>query len=120
MTTQATKRVGVIPATWRQSVCVALAERGNCVQLTVRARHEWESAFPNAFEYELYAVLEETLASATLQGRRVEGMRPEGETYEFFFEFEGRKVYGKINLLAPERRIVLIISAHIPNKGDEL
>jgi len=120
MFAQPAKRVGAIPVAWRQSVCAALAERGECVRLTMRARHEWEAAFPNAFEYELYTVLEATLKKGTVEGRRVVDMRPEGEAYEFFFEFEGRKVYGKINLLTPERRIVLIISAHIPNKGDTL
>ena len=119
MNDQTTNRA-VIPAEWRRAVCEALAERGDRVQITRRAKLEWVAAFPCAFEYELYAVLEETLKSETVEGRRVDGMRPEGETYEFFFEFEDRKVYGKINLLAPERRIVLVISSHVPNKGDEL
>jgi len=119
MNTQVTNRA-LIPAEWRRAVCAALAERGDRVQITKRAKLDWVSAFPCAFEYELYTVLEETLKGETVEGRRVDGMRPEGETYEFFFEFENRRVYGKINLLTPERRIVLIISSHIPNKGDEL
>jgi hypothetical protein len=120
MNAQARGREEVIPAAWRTSVRAALAERGERVRITQRAKHEWEAAFPHAFAYQLYTVLEETLASETVKGRRVENMHPEGEAYEFFFEFEGRKVYGKINLLTPERRIVLVISSHIPNKGDGL
>jgi len=80
----------------------------------------WQSAFPDTFEYQLYTVLEETLEGGTVKGKRVDWLHPAGEGYAFFFEFEGRKVYGKINLLTPERRIILILSAHIPRKGDEL
>lgn len=40
---------------------------------------------------------------------------PPGETYEFFFSFLGERFYGKI-LLRPDRKRVVIFSAHRPLK----
>lgn len=120
MTNQATKGTGAIPADWCKAVCAALAEGNERITMPDSAWRLWQSAFPDTFKYQLYAVLEETLDGGTVKGRRVDWLHPAGEGYEFFFEFEGRTVYGKINLLTPERRIILILSAHIPRKGDTL
>ncbi len=46
-------------------------------------------------------------------------MDEEGETYEFFFTFEGVNLYAKVNLL-PDGKIIIIYSAHKPNYGDSL
>jgi hypothetical protein len=46
-------------------------------------------------------------------------MDEEGETYEFFFTFEGTTLYAKVNLL-PSGKIVIIYSAHKPRFGDRL
>jgi len=52
-------------------------------------------------------------------GRRIEGMQEKGVVYAFWFYFQGKKLYGKINLLRARDQI-LIYSSHPPRKGDEL
>ena len=49
--------------------------------------------------------------------RKVVGMDPTGETYEFLFPLEGRRMYGKINL-KEGRVFVQVISAHLQQKDD--
>ena len=59
------------------------------------------------------------LDEEAVTGKRIEGMKEKGAVYAFWFHFEGRKLYGKINLL-PARDHILIYSSHPPHKGDEL
>lgn len=40
---------------------------------------------------------------------------PAGETWDFYFTFEGRKTYGKILLRTDGKRIIPY-SAHLPEK----
>jgi len=40
---------------------------------------------------------------------------PTGEAYEFFFEFNRTKTYGKI-LLRPDLQRLVLFSAHLPTK----
>jgi len=54
-----------------------------------------------------------------IEGRVVKGMRELGEVYEFFFNFNRKKVYAKINLL-PDGKVIVVYSSHLPNKGNEL
>lgn len=61
----------------------------------------------------------DALEDESITGRKIEGMDEKGEVYAFWFYFEGRKLYGKINLL-PGRDKILIYSSHLPRKGDNL
>ncbi|MDD3545669.1 MAG: hypothetical protein PHG96_09985 [Kiritimatiellae bacterium] len=120
MTAQATDKGDLIPAEWLKAVCEALAQEGDRVTITGTAWARWESIFPDTFKPDLYAVLARFLSKGPVVGRRIYGMRPDGEVYAFFFEYKKRTLYGKINLRLPEKRIVLILSAHLPDKGEEL
>lgn len=78
-------------------------------------------AFPDAYPWDLFGALERALADDALAGRPVADIRPPGEAYEFLFTHEGTWMYGKVNLLLPERRAVIVVSAHVPmKKGDSL
>jgi hypothetical protein len=122
MTTQTPQKT-VIPAAWRKTVCAILAERNsNSIRITATAWNRWEVEFPETLKGDLYTIFEETLSKEVVEGERVFGMKPEGEVYKFFFEYEKRKMYGKINLLLPQRQVILILSAHISEiaSGDKL
>ncbi len=79
---------------------------------------EWEAAFPAAFPYELIDALRNTLSRPEVRGKRVPLNEP-GETWEFFFWYEARKMYGKVCLRLCGKR-VKIVSSHVPRKGEFL
>jgi len=64
--------------------------------------------------------LEKVLQDDSIRRRRVPDIVPPGEAYEFMFTHLDKLMYGKVNLLTPARKVVIVISAHIPNKGDKL
>ena len=110
-----------IPPEWRKVVRAILRGRNRkSLLITDRAVHEWSMAFPDAYLGDLYETLERTLADDGILGRRVPDMRPPGEAYEFMFFHEGVRLYGKVNLILPDRKAALVVSAHLPNKGDTL
>ena len=110
----------LIPKRWRDTVREILEScDASRIVVTVRAKRDWEATFPLAFEFEMYMVLAEALKDENLEGKRVVGMTPPGEVYEFFFNHQDRKLYGKVNLL-PNGKLVIIYSAHVPLKGDAL
>lgn len=51
-------------------------------------------------------------------GKKNTNMNEPGEVWAFWFHFRNEKLYGKINL-TPEGKIIIIYSAHMPNKGDK-
>ena len=121
MNDQTTNRA-VIPAEWRRAVCAILAARNaKSIRMTTTAWDRWEVDFPQTLKSDLYTVLE-TALSRDVEGERVYGMFPDGEVYKFFFAYRKRSMYGKINLLLPQRQIILILSAHAsdPAKGNTL
>lgn len=121
MNTQAPNRA-LIPVEWRKVVCAILAARNTkSIRMTTTAWDRWEVDFPKTLKNDLYTILEKVL-SQDIEGERVYGMYPDGEVYRFFFEYKKRKMYGKINLLLPQRQVILILSAHSsdPAKGDRL
>jgi len=113
-----------IPKEWRTVVCRILHDRGakgrKNIIITSRASSDWSLAFPGGFPWDLPAALEDVLKDDSILGRRVPDIRPPGEAYEFMFTHLGKLMYGKANLLTPARKVVVVISAHIPNKGDKL
>jgi hypothetical protein len=108
-----------IPDTWKASVCKVLRTGDEQkIHLTLTARNDWASTFPNAWRYSLYGALEDALSARDIQGER-RSMDEEGETYEFFFTHAKTRLYGKINLL-PSGDVIIIYSAHKPRFGDRL
>ena len=109
-----------IPVEWRRRVCDILRTRdGRRILVVIRARHEWEAAFPASFAFELYKALLDALEVDGVTGKRVTGMAPPGEVWAFGFEHGGQRLYGKVNLLEG-RLSIMVYSAHRPLKGDEL
>ncbi len=88
--------------------------------MTQLAKDEWSTAFPDAYLGDLYDALERNLGDDGIKGRAIADIRPPGEAYEFMFTYQGTILYGKVNLLLPDSRIVLVVSAHLPRKGDTL
>ena len=113
-----------IPKEWRMIVCRILHDRGSKgrknILITERAKNDWGVAFPGEYPWDLPATLEDVLQDDSIQGRCVPDIKPPGEAYEFMFTHSGKLMYGKVNLLTPERKVIVVISAHIPNKGDKL
>ena len=110
---------GLIPEEWRRAVVAILrnSPRGGRVEVVARARKDWESAFPDAFIYELHDALARTLCEP-VEGRQVHGMTPPGVIYEFFFFHQAKRMYGKVGL--HDTRVVIVFSAHTPLKGNAL
>ncbi len=109
-----------IPADWKQAVS-AILQKGVTDQLevTFRAKTNFEDLFPDTFTCDMLDAFVDALANPNLQGNRVIGMKPEGETYEFIFAYRSLPVYGKV-CLRKDGRLVVIISAHRPLKGNEV
>jgi len=109
-----------IPKEWRDAVVHVFRTRNkSAIIVTDRTQHEWDMAFPSAYPWDLYTALEAALGRDGLTGCLVPDIRPPGEAYAFLFEYDGKKLYGKVNLL-PNRMAVIIVSAHIRYKGDTL
>lgn len=114
-----------IPKQWRTIVCNILHGRHDKnsrrnIIITARANGDWSMAFPGGFPWDLPAALEDALKDDSILGRHVPNIKPSGEAYEFMFTHLGTLMYGKVNLLTPEKKCVIVISAHIPNKGEKL
>jgi len=110
-----------IPEVWKAAVLGILAQ-GLCsdrLRVTARARRDFEDMFTDQMAYEMVDLFADILRDPTLHGRRVVGMEPPGETYEFIFEHRGKQVYGKIGL-HDNGELVILFSAHRPLKGDAL
>lgn len=74
--------------------------------------------FPEKFSEEILCVMVDILRRELYtDSRQVFGMDPTGETYEFLFPLEGRRMYGKINL-REGRVFVQVISAHLQQKDN--
>lgn len=109
-----------IPDKWKSDVSDILKEGfTERLQVTIRAVQNFQDLFPDAFNYHMLEAFIATLGIPTLKGKRVNGMRPEGETYEFIFTYRSLPVYGKV-CLRKDGRLVVIISAHRPLKGNEI
>ena len=75
--------------------------------------------FPTLFPGDLLTALSEGLKEPDLMNKEVLFMQELGETYEFIFTYQGKRVYAKINL-SPDNKLIIIYSAHRPLKGDKL
>jgi len=107
-----------IPETWKRDV-IRLLDDPKDSRFTDRARLDFQSILPGAFDYEIRQAFRKALRDPHLQGKPVYDSVPPGETYAFWIQCDETLVYGKLTLLK-NRKSVFIISAHIPLKGDEL
>ncbi|MFA6959391.1 MAG: hypothetical protein WC205_01415 [Opitutaceae bacterium] len=105
-----------VPSDWHRDVVAVLrTDDSRAIRYTDDAWKRFEATFPDAFRSDLHAAFRTALRDDTLVGCPVEMKTPPGETWEFYFSFRGRRLYGKI-LLRPDRSGVVIFSAHPPLK----
>lgn len=109
-----------IPEEWKRAVLAILKEgHTERIEVRIRAVLDFQSMFPGAFTYEIYDAFIGALKEPEIQGARVHGMTPEGQTYEFIFNFRKKVLYGKV-CLTTQKRLVVIFSAHTPLKGNKV
>jgi hypothetical protein len=109
---------GPIPEAWRKDVVRILrAADYRLIEWTLPARQRWETdTFGDAQEFEAYDAMIDALQREDITGNETTSMRGQCGTYEFFFEFRRRPMYGKIALFDDRLRI-LILSAHKPKRS---
>lgn len=101
---------------WRDAVCAVLKTEdttNRIIRWTSDARTRYESDFLGLWPYQVYAAMRRYLESDNATGCPKSMDHPTGETYEFFFELNKAKTYGKI-LLRPDRIRIVLFSAHFP------
>lgn len=108
-----------LPPDW---VCVVAdileMRKPKTYSITIRARQDFEMIFPERFSEEMLCVMANVLRRELYtDSRQVFGMDPTGETHEFLFPLDGRRMYGKINL-KDGSVFVQIISAHLQQKDN--
>jgi len=109
-----------IPEEWKRAVVEILAKGySGRIEVRLRALLDFQALFPGAFPYEIYEAFIDALSEPDVDGNRVHGMKPEGETYEFIFRHQKKNLYGKV-CLTTDGRVVVIFSAHTPLKGDKV
>ena len=108
-----------IPAEWRSTVAGILREGSrDAIITTLQSNLDWSATFPEAWDFERFNALASALIAETVLGRHITTMDDPGEVWAFWFTFEARQLYAKINLL-PDGQIIIIYSSHIPRKGKE-
>lgn len=117
-----------IPEGWRKQVCTILATEAtdSLIEWTTDAekRYEADATAVKAlagdtdpvWRHEVYRPFRDFLAGPNPTGCLVTMGSPPGETCEFYFPFLRMGFYGKI-LLRPDRKRIVIFSAHKPLKG---
>ena len=111
--------MSTLPQEWTESVATILESRkSGTYRITQTARLDWLTLFPNTFSFEMLEVLAKILRlGATTDCRKVETMSERGDTYEFLFVYQGKRMYSKINLC--EGKVdVIIYSAHLQRLGN--
>jgi hypothetical protein len=105
-----------IPPAWCSAVCAAIRRGPAHARFTNDGHRDWQRAFPSCWRYELEQAFIKVLSATIILGCPVTMDTPPGETWEFFFELQGEKAYGKI-LLRTDRQNVVIFSAHRPRRS---
>src|SRR5690606_33170490 len=105
------------PEEWRDKVCKLLrTENPSILEITFTAQQRFDANFPGSWLYELYSAFRNTLKNE-IRGCPISmNPPPPGITWEFFFQFKGKKTYGKI-LLRTDKEALVIHSAHLPEKA---
>ena len=105
-----------IPEQWRKHVCAILRAS---VDWTIRPTKDFgekfQRSFPKSFVEDVYEAYISFLEGNDPKGCPVQMEYPAGETWDFYFNFEGKKTYGKI-LLRTDRKRIIPYSAHLPEK----
>jgi hypothetical protein len=112
------------PAQWRKDVCAVLETANSLlIEWKLIAGQRYDNDATDAkmrageidvvYPSEVYPFFIKYLSSDRPTGCLKNMAVPPGETCEFFFEFFGERFYGKI-LLRPNRRNIVIFSAHYP------
>jgi hypothetical protein len=113
-----------IPKHWRHTVAAILrrGSSGKEILLRKRARNEWQALTLDPFDGSLFHAIAAALEQETLHGK-AHVMDEPGETYAFAFSYQAASghvtVYAKVNLTI-DGKVVIIYSAHRPDKEDEL
>ena len=84
----------------------------------------WEADSLGAFPTDVRYPLIDALSQADVTGKHIPDQPEPGETYAFWMFYqcgngENRKFYAKICLFR-DKVTIKVLSAHIPNKGDNL
>ena len=107
-----------IPEQWRKEVCAILrsGDTGTLIGWTLDAQRRYQALPGACWPYEVYQPFIDFLSSPNPMGCHPTMDTPPGETYDFFFNFKGQRLYGKI-LLRTCRKRIMIFSAHTPLKA---
>jgi hypothetical protein len=109
---------GPIPQSWCVVVARILRAGDNdAIFTTEQADRDWGAAFPNAWHYERFEALAGALEIPGVTGLEIPTMAESGETWAFWFHFQKRKLYAKINLTTGGK-VIIIYSSHPPRKGE--
>lgn len=110
---------GPIPQSWCRTVAQILRTGDNdAIFTTEQADRDWGATFPDAWHYERFEALAAALETSGVTGRQIGTMADSGETWAFWFHFQRRKLYAKINLTTGGQ-VIIIYSTHPPRKGED-
>jgi hypothetical protein len=101
-----------IPDAWKKSVCKILlaGDQRSIIVKKTTALIPWQDTFPNAFIYDLYGALADSLMQPSICGEK-KTMDEDGIAYAFHFTYETRRLFAKV-LLSPDEKVIIIYSAH--------
>ena len=106
-----------IPDWWCKAVVKALQTYDPHVILwTTQAFQRWNADSFGALRAEAYEALITSLSRGAIMGNETTSYPDQKATYEFFFRYDSRDMYGKIALNNDGVRI-LILSAHKPKRS---
>ena len=105
-----------IPEPWRKAVCAILtSDDEKLIYWEPLGRRRFEAIPGCDWGCEAHEAFRNYLSQPCPTGCHKVMDVPPGETYDFFFQFKGRKFYGKI-LLRTDRKRIVIFSAHLPER----
>ena len=110
-----------IPKSWIDRV-VNILDSTSTSARTMRnsVRVDWLLLYPESYPFEVYKLISKVLKGDTItDAREVKTMAEPGETYEFLFPYDGRRMYSKVNLL-DGKVSVLVYSAHEQRLGNKM
>ena len=115
-----------IPDAWRKAVLRILekGEFGREIQVPRRTYADWEADSLGAFPTEVRYPLIDALSKRGALGKLIPEQPEPGVTYAFWMHHrcsnnENRKFYAKV-CLHRGNVTIKVLSAHLPDKGDEL
>lgn len=108
---------GPIPEAWRRAVVRILRTNDpRVIKWTRPALQRWDAdTFGDGQKFEAYDAMITALEDANATGNETTSYPGQSGTFEFFFSFRSKTMYGKIALNQDDLQ-VLILSAHKPTK----